>query len=105
MGGVSMSAKLDGVSIVRTHAEKHQARGVLKMLGNLKPKHVTNARAAFARDMADGEVPLILIDRSFLQNGKAGMLLTDRKLYSSALPRPIALTDVMTVVSEKPTLS
>lgn len=95
----------DAVAIVRAVAEKHKAGGVLKKLGKLNPKHIANARAGFAKEMAEGEVPLVLIDRSFLQNGKAGLLLTDRKLYSSSLRRPVSLGEVRTASSEKPTFS
>lgn len=102
---VSAPEPFDAIEIVRAVAEKHGARGVLKKLGKLNPKHIANARAGFAKAMTDEEVPLVLLDRSFWGNGKAGMLLTNRQLYSSSHGRPIPLLEIRTATFEKPTLS
>jgi hypothetical protein len=90
-------------AIVREVAEKHRANGVLKKLGNFNPRVVARARDNFAADMTDDEVPLAQVDRSFLQNGSAGLLLTNRRLYSSALGRPVPLRDVLVATFERPT--
>ena len=82
------------VDLVREAAGRHGARRILRRAGNVPPRQVTNARAHFARTMADDEAALVLLDRSFLGNGKAGLLLTNRKLYSSWLRRAIALEDL-----------
>ncbi len=83
--------------IVRAAAQKHEAKAILRQLGNPRADHVANARSTFAREMTDGEKPLVLLDDSFLQDGKAGLLLTNRKLYSSKLGPPIFLEDVRDV--------
>jgi hypothetical protein len=71
-------------------------------LGKLKPGRVANARATYAQEMADDELPLAMFDTSFLQNGKAGMLLTNSKLYSSSAPKAVPLCDIMAVTVETP---
>jgi hypothetical protein len=58
-------------------------------IGTIKPMTLKNARTSFAHSMTDEEVPLALLDSSFLQNGRAGLLLTNRRLYSSALRQPL----------------
>ena len=70
-------------TIVRELAEHYGLKGVLKKLGNFQASHLANARAAFADQMGDDETPLAFVDRSFLGNGKAGFLVTNRGLYSS----------------------
>jgi hypothetical protein len=79
---------------VRAIAEKYKAKGILRKLGNLREDHVANAIACFAQVMDDEETPLTLIDTSFLGNGKAGFLLTNRGLYSSFQSRPLWLSDI-----------
>jgi hypothetical protein len=87
---------------VRAVAEKHRAAALLRGLGRVKPAAVANARAGFAADLGD-ETPLLLVDRSFLQNGSAGLLLTNRKLYSSVLGEGIPLEDVVVTTGQTPT--
>ncbi len=81
-------------SIVRGLAQQHSIGYVLKKLGNHKPSHIANARAGFARDMVDGELPLVFLDRSFFGNGKAGLLITNRRLYSSTVAFSIPLSEI-----------
>lgn len=90
-------------AIVRAAAEKHGAKGALSRLGNIDPKLVANAKAGFAREMCEGEVPLVLMDRSFLENGKAGVLVTNRALYSSTASEPVPLGDILSATVEEPT--
>lgn len=90
-------------AIVRATAQKHKAKGVLKRLGTFDPKLLANAKGAFARDMGADEVPLVLIDRSFLQNGKAGVLLTNRRLYSSTFAESIPLGEILAATVEEMT--
>ncbi len=83
--------------IVREVAERHGAKGTLRRLGNYPPEMVANAAATFAHGLREGEVPLALIDTSLMQNGKAGLLVTNRCLYSSSYPDPIPLEEVCEV--------
>jgi hypothetical protein len=89
--------------IVREVATRCKAKQILKQLGKIKPAVVANARADYAEAMDDDERPLAVVDDSFLQNGKSGLLLTNRCVYSSNLKRPIPLADVLAVVVETPT--
>jgi hypothetical protein len=90
------------VSVVRDVAEAHGAWHILKQLDGLRPDRVNNARRRFAREMTDEETPLLLVDSSFLQNGKAGFLLTSRAVYSSGLDRPVPLDGIESVVHRRP---
>jgi hypothetical protein len=56
----------------------------------------------FTSGITEEETPLALIDTSFLGNGKAGFLLTNRALYSSLLQRPLGLMDIQEVPYETP---
>lgn len=80
--------------IVRDAAERARAKGILDRLGRLPPEKVGKARARYAQDVREEEARLVLVDTSFLQNGAAGLLLTNRALYSSRLPRPIPLGEI-----------
>jgi hypothetical protein len=90
------------MSIVRAVALEHAALHIIKQLDGIRADRLANARARFARAMADDETPLVLADTSFLRNGKAGFLLTNRAFYSNWLPHPIALDDVRTVRHQPP---
>lgn len=81
-------------SLVRKIAEKYQCQGILRKLGNIREDNVANAVACFAPEMGEDETPLTFIDTSFLGNGKAGFLLTNRGLYSSFRSRPFWLSDI-----------
>lgn len=88
--------------LVREVAEKHGAKRILQTLGRLRQMVVHNAAACFAQQMDDDETPLTLIDTSFLGNGKAGFLLTNRGLYSSYCLRPVWLADINDVCYTTP---
>jgi hypothetical protein len=88
-------------SIVRQLAEKHGAKGVLQRLGRFPPAHLRNARESFARGLSKDETPLVFVDTSFLKNGKAGLLLTNEKLYSSRTT-PFALHEITEVKVQEP---
>jgi hypothetical protein len=88
--------------LVRAIAEKHGAKGVLRRLGHFRPDHLANAAARFARGLRPAEVPLARIDTSLLQNGKSGLLVTNRELYSSRLHRGIPLQAINEVSYEAP---
>jgi hypothetical protein len=89
-------------TLVRELAEAVRAKHIASQVDAIEPARVANARNRFAGDMRSDEVPLVLIDTSFLRNGKAGFLLTNRALYSSRLPTPIALQDVKEVTHRPP---
>jgi hypothetical protein len=84
-------------SIVRNLAQQH---GRKLKLGNHNPKHVANAKRSFAKDMGDDEVPFVFLDRSFFGNGKAGLLITDRRVYSSTVSSSVALADIRIATAE-----
>jgi hypothetical protein len=90
-------------AIVRRLAQKHKAKGVLKRLGNFEEDYLEKARSSFAQDLEDDEIPLVRIDTSFFKTGKAGLLLTNRTLYSSFLESPMPLEEITDVVLKKPT--
>jgi hypothetical protein len=52
--------------------------------------------------MTAEEVPLVAVDTSFLENGSAGLLLTNRCLYSSELPDPVPLATIREARVEHP---
>jgi hypothetical protein len=81
-------------SLVRAVAEKYRAKGTLRKLGAIPQKHLDKAAAHYAHEMEEEETPLALLDTSFLQNHTAGLLLTNRGLYSSFRPHPIWLCDI-----------
>lgn len=89
-------------SLLRDIAKNHKANGILRKLGHFRAGHLSNARASFARDMGDDETPLYLVDRSFLGNGKAGFLLTNRGIYSSYSSHPCWLADIEEISYGKP---
>jgi hypothetical protein len=103
-GSPPLVPREEAEALVRAIAQKHGAKGVLRSLGNLPQKQVANAVAHFAQQMEDDETPLILLDASFLNNGKAGLLLTNRGLYSSFCSHPIWLADIEEVSYTKPGL-
>lgn len=90
------------VSLVREIAEKHGAKGILRMLGQFREDHLANAAAHFAQAMHDDETPLALLDTSVFHNGKAGLLITNRGVYSSFCRRPIWLADIEDVLFARP---
>src|SRR2546430_1733660 len=81
-------------AIVREVAESHRAPHLVQQLDGIRPDRVARARARFAREMTDDEVPLVLVDTSFRRAGRAGFLLTNRAIYSDRLPAPIALAGI-----------
>ncbi len=92
-------------ALVREIAEKHGAKRILRSLGNWPQKHLDHAIDHFAQQMDDDETPLVLLDASFLSNGKAGLLVTNRGLYSSFYSRPIWLADINDVSYVTPGLA
>lgn len=88
--------------IVRTIAERYQARRILQQLGNIPAAKLANAIDCFAYTIHEEETPLALLDSSFLQNGKAGLLLTNARLYSSRLKQPIGLEEIDEVALLRP---
>jgi hypothetical protein len=88
--------------LVREIAEKHKAKGILRKLGAFRSDHIENAVRHFADQMDEEETPLAFIDTSFLGNGKRGLLVTNRAVYSSNFSRPLWLVDIDEVTYEKP---
>ena len=65
-------------------------------------ERLAGAVRSFARDWAPEEIPLLFLDTSWRRNGRAGILLTNRRLYSSRLDGPIELQDVTRVAHKGP---
>src|SRR5262245_60822773 len=99
---VGMVPKAQAEALVRAIAERHRANQTLRRLGNFRADHLANAAGHFARDLWPGETPLALLDTSLMQNAKAGLLVTNRNLYSSHLPYAIPLEDIDEVAYEQP---
>lgn len=78
-------------------AQKHGAMGILRRLGQHRADHLANATARFAREMGEDETVLAVLDTSFLGNGKAGLIVTNRGVYSSFRPGAIWLSDIQDV--------
>ncbi len=91
------------LSIVQECKDCYKKRGTYERVGSLNPKHLANARASYAQAMGDDEVPLTMLDGSFLQNGSSGVLITNCRLYSSDLTRPVPLARIEEARAEKPT--
>jgi hypothetical protein len=89
-------------AVVRAVAEEHRAPHIVKQLDGIRSDRVAKARARFARGMTDDEVSLVLVDTSFMRNGRSGFLLTNRALYSSRLPEPIRLDEIDKVQHRPP---
>lgn len=92
-------------ALVREIAERHRAKRILRSLGNLPQKNLENAVANFAQEMKEDETPLVQLDCSFLSNGKTGLVITNRALYSSFYSRPICLADIDDVSCATPSLA
>jgi hypothetical protein len=97
-----MTMPLPTEEIVRRLASQRRMSSVLKRFGRVKPKFIANARKSFAQEMLDSETPLLLYDRSFLQNGKSGLLLTDEAVYSSTSESRVPLSQVWSAQVELP---
>lgn len=97
-----MIAKEQAEELVRSIAEQHRAKGVLRKLGHFPEEHLANAAKRFAQEMREDETPLVLADTSLMRNGKAGLLLTNRALYSSWRREPIRLADIHEVAYATP---
>lgn len=65
-------------------------------------ERLTNAIGSFACEWDPEELPLLFLDTSWQRNGRSGILLTNRRLYSSRLDGPIELQDVVRVTFENP---
>jgi hypothetical protein len=65
-------------------------------------ERLAGAVGSFAREWDHEEIPLLFLDTSWRRNGRAGVLLTNRRLYSSRLDGPIELQDVTRVAFEDP---
>jgi hypothetical protein len=89
-------------AVVRRVARAHRAGHIVKQLSQIRPDRVARARTRFASAMTDDEVALVLVDTSFWRNGAAGLLLTNRAIYSSWLPAPIDLAGVETARHRPP---
>ncbi|GEM_PF-4781575 len=89
-------------ALVREVAQRHGAKKILQKLGNFRADHLAHATARFAEEMEEDETPLAFIDTSLLRNGKAGFLLTNRRLYSSFCRRPFGLADIEEVSYARP---
>jgi hypothetical protein len=92
-------------ALVREIAEKHGATTALNRVGNFRPDHLDNARTHIAEGSAWKETPLALIDTSVRRNAKSGVLVTNRRLYSSLLPQPIPLQAILKVSHKPPRMS
>jgi hypothetical protein len=93
------------MDIVYDLARKHNCKEVLKHLGRFNDEQLLTLRRHFARDLEPDEEPLALLDTSFWGSGKSGLLVTDRRLYSSTLIEPIPLEEIRVVGHEKPSVS
>ena len=89
-------------AIVRELADHYGLKGVLEKLGNFREADLANAKAAFADQMGEDETPLAFVDRSLMINGKAGVLVTNRGLYTSRFPHVVWLKDIVAVSYERP---
>jgi hypothetical protein len=90
------------VSFVRSRAAEHGAIDILDRVGRLKPENLGGALAWLAPEWEDGEVPLIFVSLPRSRQGKAAVLLSNRRLYSSSLDEPIALAEIEEVSAERP---
>src|SRR5262249_21250093 len=84
-------------ALVRGAAERQHEPAAVRLLGQLRPKHLAGPVASFARELGPDEVPLLFFDPSWRRNGRAGILVTNRRLYSSRLDGPIELEDITDV--------
>ncbi len=89
--------------ILRGVADRHKAQGIRKQLDGINHAKVNKATDGYARLMGEDETPLALVDTSFLQNGSAGLLLTNRRVYSHLLSAPVELSEITSAAFEKPT--
>src|SRR5687768_6945974 len=90
---------------VRDLAQQHKQRRVARQLDNFSPKLLAAAKSSFAAQMVEQETPLVLFDRSFLLNGKAGILLTDRAIYSSSPRGCVPLASIRSIHVERANMS
>jgi hypothetical protein len=90
------------LEIAHAVAGEHRARHIIKQIGNIPPRRVARARARFAQKMTDDEVALLMVDTSFFRNGAAGLLITNRALYSTRHVTPIHLADMRQIEHRPP---
>ena len=91
MGSV---AETQAESIVRELAQKRKLKAVIKQLGNHSPAAIKKARSTFAANMANDEIPLVLVP--------GRLLITDRQVYGSSLKCSVPLWTIRIVHVEKP---
>lgn len=93
---VLSSQKINVEAFIRARAAGCELKK--NILDGINPKHLATARESFAKSFIDGERAFVLVDKSFLTNGSAGLLLTDRAIYSSKLgENAVSLTAVTPV--------
>jgi hypothetical protein len=68
-------------------------------------ERLAGAVRSFASEWDPEEIPLLFLDTSWRRDGRAGILLTNRRLYSSRLDGPIELQDVTRVAFKDPSES
>ena len=117
------------VDLLRHVAERHNAPAILRQLdtprseGQAGPvtlfpgplyfvvsrrrrctpsERLEGALRSFAREWDPEEIPLLFLDTSWRRNGRAGILLSNSRLYSSRLDGPIELRDVTRVAFKDP---
>lgn len=83
-------------------ARKHDGKQTLERFARLDAALVRAARVNFARGMEPDETPLVLFDRSPRKDGSAGTLVSNRRVYSTYLDRPIPLVDILLAHVERP---
>ncbi len=84
-------------ALAREVAERHHRPPAARLLGEIGPNHLGGPVASFATELGPDELPLLLFDLSWRRDGRAGILVTNRRLYSSRLDGPIELEDVSEV--------
>jgi hypothetical protein len=83
-------------------AQRHDGKQTLERFARLDTRLVAAARREFARQMEPDETPLALFDRSPRKDGTAGTMITNRRVYSTFLDRPIPLADILLAHVERP---
>jgi len=77
--------------------EEGQSRGLF-VLDGIPEKRIRGARKKYAKKMGDDEKTILLYDRTVMESGKEGYLLTDKRFYHKAIVGKSSVIDIADII-------